>query len=144
LALVVSEIKRVNGSKEGPTPKIIYFLLKSKFIQFYLLISFEKFLSGLWQQICCIFYHFRDLRGQNVLLKELKINIGPYVKSIKYFFLKILTLIEHKLCEWTDEWCRLRGTSSFYLQNYSDIFILRFVFKMLAKVEDNIHNVYGL
>jgi hypothetical protein len=56
------------------------------FIQFYLLISFEKFLSGLWQQICCIFYHFRDLRGQNVLLKELKINIGPYVNTS--FFLK--------------------------------------------------------
>ena len=48
----------------------------------YILTKFEflsKFPSGIWQHICCSFYHIRDRRGPKVVFNGLKIIKIPYM-----------------------------------------------------------------
>ena len=79
--------------KEVNTQSYNLFSLSQIGMLFYLLNSFEQLLSGLWDHICCSFYHFSDMTVPNVLF--LKINIGPYVKYIYFFFFQKSRL------EWT-------------------------------------------
>jgi hypothetical protein len=87
LDVMVSEINRVNGSKKGPTIKMIIFDCKFICIWFFPLNSLEKILSEVFQQICCSFYWSRDLRGlkgNNVLCYLFKSYLIYSVTHVKH------------------------------------------------------------
>ena len=52
---------------------------------FFLLNSPVKYLSQVFQHICCSFDNFRDIFYYKFYLNELKFNVGPYVKINKIF-----------------------------------------------------------
>jgi len=54
-------------SQEGSTPKMFTFFLISSQIcmQFFSLNFFEKFLSEVWQHVCCSSHCFQDMKGPN-------------------------------------------------------------------------------
>jgi hypothetical protein len=64
---MVSVIKVVKGSLKGPIPEmnvLFEFIISSIYMQiFFHLISWGEKLSEMAQQVCCGFYHFRDMRG---------------------------------------------------------------------------------
>jgi hypothetical protein len=64
---MVSVIKVVKGSLKGPIPEmnvLFEFIISSIYMQKKFSFNFlgEK-LSEMAQQVCCGFYHFRDMRG---------------------------------------------------------------------------------
>jgi hypothetical protein len=84
-------------------------------------------------------------RGPNVLWYSigLQINIGPFVKWIKWFFFfsENLDLIEYELYEWTGERYRLKWASSFSLRWICMHF---YSFNSFEKFLSRIHNIFLL
>ena len=54
-------------SQEGLTPKLLtFFKFQDRFACiFFSLNFFEKFLSGVWQNVCCSSHCFQDMKGPN-------------------------------------------------------------------------------